>query len=153
MKLLDPLEPLFHVVADGLYAGFPQPKPGLVALRRCRIISHRGEHDNVMVYENTLAAFDKARDHGVWGIECDIRWTKDLVPVVFHDADLQRLFGNSLTIGQTLFAPLRKEFRQIPTLLEVLTRYGKNMHLMLQQCTLGHLLKVLHHTQLQQLQT
>ena len=132
VTLLDLIEVLFHFAADGLCAVLPQRKPGEAALHRCRIVSHRGEHDNVTVFENTLAAFDKARDHGVWGIECDIRWTKDLVPVVFHDADLQRLFGDSLTIGQTLFDPLRKEFPQIPTLLEVLTRYGKNMHLMVE---------------------
>jgi glycerophosphoryl diester phosphodiesterase len=132
MKILDPLEPLFHVVADGLYARFPQPKPGQAALRRCRVISHRGEYDNISVFENTLAAFDRARAHGVWGLECDIRWTKDLVPVIFHDADMQRLFGNPLKIGGTLFDKLRKEFPQVPTLLEVLTRYGKKMHLMVE---------------------
>jgi glycerophosphoryl diester phosphodiesterase len=84
------------------------------------------------VFENTLPAFDKARDSGVWGIECDIRWTKDLVPVVFHDADLQRLYGDSLNIGQTMLHQLKKEYPQIPTLPEVLTRYGKKMHLMIE---------------------
>jgi glycerophosphoryl diester phosphodiesterase len=130
--LFDLIERLFHFAADGFFAGLPQPKPGEAALRRCRIVSHRGEHDNIAVFENTLAAFDRARDNGVWGIECDIRWTKDLVPVVFHDADLQRLFEDSLTIGQTMFDRLRKEFPQIPTLSEILTRYGKNMHLMVE---------------------
>jgi len=132
MTIFDLIERVFHFAADGLFAGLPQPKPGQAALRRCRIISHRGEHDNVAVFENTLAAFDRARDHGVWGIECDIRWTKDLVPVVFHDADLQRLFGDSLVIGQAMFEQLRNEFPRIPTLSEVLTRYGKNMHLMVE---------------------
>ena len=132
MKLFDLIEKLFHFAVDGLFAGLPQPKPGEAALCRCRIVSHRGEHDNIAVFENTLAAFDRARDYGVWGIECDIRWTKDLVPVVFHDADLQRLFGDSLNIGRTMFDKLRKEFPRIPTLSEVLTRYGKNMHLMVE---------------------
>jgi glycerophosphoryl diester phosphodiesterase len=132
MKLFDLIERLFHFAVDGLFAGLPQSKPGKAALERCRIVSHRGEHDNISVFENTLAAFDRARDHGVWGIECDIRWTRDLVPVVFHDSDLQRLFGDSLIIGQTMFQQLRKEFPQIPTLFEVLARYGKNMHLMIE---------------------
>ena len=132
MKLFDLIEMVFHFAADGLFAGCPQPKPGEAALGRCRIVSHRGEHDNFAVFENTLAAFDRARDHGVWGIECDIRWTMDLVPVVFHDSDLQRLFGDSRMIGQTMFHQLRKEFPRIPTLSEVLTRYGKNMHLMVE---------------------
>lgn len=132
MKLLDLIEKVFHFTVDGLFAGLPQSKPGEMALGRCRIVSHRGEHDNIAVFENTLPAFDRARDSGVWGIECDIRWTKDLVPVVFHDADLQRLFGDSLNIGQTMLHQLRKEYPQIPTLAEVLTRYGKNMHLMVE---------------------
>ena len=132
MKLFDLIERVFHFAVDGLFAGLPQSKPGKAALGRCRIVSHRGEHDNIAVFENTLTAFDRARDSGVWGIECDIRWTKDLVPVVFHDADLQRLFGDSLNIGQTILHKLRKEYPQIPTLAEVLTRYGKNMHLMVE---------------------
>ena len=132
MNLAHLIEVLFQHVADGLFARLPQPRPGAAALRQCRIISHRGEHDNIHVFENTLAAFDKARDAGVWGLECDIRWTKDLVPVIFHDADLQRLFGKHLRIGETLFKALRKDFPQIPTLSEVLTRYGKNMHLMVE---------------------
>ena len=132
MKLFDLIEKVFHFAVDGLFAGLPQSKPGEAALGRCRIVSHRGEHDNTSVFENTLPAFDRARDNGVWGIECDIRWTKDLVPVVFHDADLLRLFGDPLNIGQTLFHQLRKEFPQIPTLAEVLIRYGKNMHLMIE---------------------
>ena len=132
MKLLDLIERVFHFTVDGLFAGLPQSKPGEMALGRCRIVSHRGEHDNIAVFENTLPAFDRARDSGVWGIECDIRWTKDLVPVVFHDADLQRLFGDSLNIGQTMLHQLRKEYPQIPTLSEVLKRYGKTMHLMVE---------------------
>lgn len=132
VSLFDLTERVFQVAVDALFALWPRSKPGEAALRRCRIISHRGEHDNVTVFENTLPAFDIARDHGVWGIECDIRWTKDLVPVVYHDADLRRLFGDSLMIGQTRFHRLRKSFPQIPSLSEVLTRYGKTLHLMVE---------------------
>ena len=132
MKAFQQIEALFHFVVNDLYARLPQPKPGEAALQGCRIISHRGEHDNVAVFENTMAAFDRARDHGVWGIECDIRWTQDMVPVVFHDPDLLRLFGHSMTIGQTQFHQLRRHHPQVPTLSEVITRYGKNMHLMVE---------------------
>jgi glycerophosphoryl diester phosphodiesterase len=132
MKFFDWIEMLFHFSADGLFAVLPQPKPGKTALRNSRIVSHRGEHDNVGVFENTLPAFDRAREHGVWGIECDIRWTKDLVPVVFHDADLRRLFNDPLKIGQATFGQLRKGFPQIPALSEVLACYGRNLHLMVE---------------------
>ena len=76
-------------------------------MRNCKIISHRGEHDNVQVLENTLQAFARARESGVWGVECDIRWTADQVPVIHHDPGGSRLFGQEfarsladLTTGQ-----------------------------------------------------
>jgi len=79
-----------------------------------------------------LPAFDAALEHDVWGIECDVRWTKDLVPVVFHDTDLLRLFNSADRVGQTEFVQLRQKFPHIPTLNEVLTRYGKSLHLMVE---------------------
>ena len=75
----DLLQSVAMKVTDGLAAVIPQPVPEQRALRSCKIISHRGEHDNVLVFENTLAAFEQARANGVWGVECDIRWTADLV--------------------------------------------------------------------------
>ena len=78
-------------------------------LMDCRIISHRGEHDNRNVFENTLKSFDKALESGIFGIEFDLRWTKDLKPVVFHDGNTKRLFKKNLTpINGILFStPLR----------------------------------------------
>jgi len=76
---------LLQLLVDGVFAGIPQPKPTISDLRNCKIVSHRGEHDNKIVKENTLAAFDRVLHQGIWGIELDIRWTKDLQPVVIHD--------------------------------------------------------------------
>ena len=54
-------------------------------------IAHRGFHDmNKSVWENTLSAFSRAIDAG-FAIECDLQYTADGVPVVFHDDDLERL--------------------------------------------------------------
>ncbi len=92
MSPLTRLEPVFHRVVDFFYHYLPQPFPGPERLRRCKIVSHRGQHDTPGVRENTLAAFETARACGVWGIELDIRWTRDLVPVVTHDPDLRRVF-------------------------------------------------------------
>lgn len=56
-----------------------------------RPIAHRGLHDgNVAVMENSLAAFRAAIDGG-FSIECDVMLSKDRVPVVFHDATLDRV--------------------------------------------------------------
>ena len=53
------------------------------------IIAHRGASE--LAPENTFAAFQKAIEDGADGIEFDVRLTRDLVPVVYHDAKLKRL--------------------------------------------------------------
>ncbi len=118
--------------ADWLVANLPQRVPGRAALENCKIISHRGEHDNRTVFENTLPAFDHARRNGVWGIECDIRWTADQVPVVCHDPTGERVFGDRTAVGSVPFGELRRRLPQIPTLEELLVEFGGNTHLMLE---------------------
>ena len=122
----------FKRLADGVFASLPRPFPSTEGLRGCKIISHRGEHDNRQVFENTLAAFDRVRDRGVWGIELDIRWTKDLQPLVFHDTDFRRLFHSSLAVNRMTMAEVKAEFPVIPSLEEVILRYGKELHLMIE---------------------
>ncbi len=119
-------------VADAAMALLPRRRPERAALERCRIVSHRGEHDNRGVRENTLAAFAAARDAGVWGIEFDVRFTADLVPVVCHDPDTARVFGRDLTLSAVNFASLRSACPEIPTLAEVLDEFGADRHLMIE---------------------
>jgi glycerophosphoryl diester phosphodiesterase len=106
--------------------------PGKDSLRRCKLISHRGEHDNSSVFENTLPAFAMARDSGVWGIECDFRWTADLVPIVCHDPDGKRLFGKPEAFRDLTWPEVRERMPLIPTLHEVVTGFGGTTHLMLE---------------------
>lgn len=54
-----------------------------------RTIAHRGS-----VYqapENTLPAFEKAADKGYTNVECDVRWTKDNIPMILHEANIDSL--------------------------------------------------------------
>lgn len=53
--------------------------------------AHRGLHSDT-VAENSMTAFRLAKEHG-YGIELDIRLTKDGELVVFHDATLERVCG------------------------------------------------------------
>ena len=55
--------------------------------------AHRGYHDgNVAIPENSLASFYAAIEAG-YGIELDVQLSSDKVPMVFHDADLERICG------------------------------------------------------------
>jgi glycerophosphoryl diester phosphodiesterase len=119
-------------LVDALVARRRQPRPSSDALRRCRLISHRGEYDNRSVMENSLAAFDRAAAAGVWGIECDVRWTRDGVPVVTHDADLMRLRGDRRRVDEMTFAQLRVCFPGVAALADLVERFGRRLHLMIE---------------------
>jgi len=95
-------------------------------------IAHRGASS--LAPENTFTAFDKAVEIGADGIEFDVQLSKDGIPVVIHDENLERtttgrgpVKGRSLSELKALdagswFAPQFGEV-QVPTLDEVLTRY------------------------------
>jgi MFS family permease len=80
---------------------------------------HRGFHP-VGVQENTLAAFRVASQMGAKMIELDVRLSADAVPVVVHDADIQRISGKAGLVGQMKAVDL-KQMADIPSLAEVLS--------------------------------
>lgn len=118
--------------SNDLIARRDQSVPPLKQLERCKIISHRGDHHDVPVNENTLAAFERAAKAGVWGTELDIRWTADKQPVVFHDIDLWRVYGQRLKIADFSSKALKRSFPAIPSLSDVVDRFGKRLHLMVE---------------------
>lgn len=132
MSVRDLLQRAAMGAADAVAAAVPQPMPAADKLRDCRIISHRGEHDGVGVLENTLPAFEAARAYGVWGIECDVRWTADRVPVISHDPTGARVFGRPESIAELPLATLRRLMPQLPTLADVVGEFGGTTHLMLE---------------------
>ncbi|MCC3355519.1 glycerophosphodiester phosphodiesterase [Bacillus sp. REN16] len=93
------------------------------------IIAHRG----VSGYcpENTMAAFKAALDQKSVGIELDVRLTKDGIPVVIHDATINRTSNGKGYIHELTLAELKTydfgswfspkfSHERIPTLEEVL---------------------------------
>jgi len=60
MHLLDRVENALMALSEALFARWPRSCPGSERLKHCRIVAHRGEHDNRRTFENTLAAFDAA---------------------------------------------------------------------------------------------
>lgn len=71
-----------------------------------RPIAHRGLHDRSRgVIENSRSAFEAAiAAH--FDIECDVQLSRDGVPMVFHDDDLERLTGLKGPVGSLSAAEL-----------------------------------------------
>ncbi len=132
MKIRYHFESLLQLLADTVFAVIPRPEPAVSTLLNCKIVSHRGEHDNKSVKENTLAAFDRVLNQGIWGIELDIRWTKDLHPVVIHDPDCRRVFASALKVNAVNLDELQSRVPDIPSLDQIIQRYGKKIHLMIE---------------------
>jgi glycerophosphoryl diester phosphodiesterase len=130
MSLFDRLERLLLPAIDRVYARLPQESPGAEQLKNVRIVAHRGAHAPRTLLENTLPAFDAALAQGAWGIEFDIRWTRDLVPVVIHDPGLLRVFGLPHEVSRCTFAELAAVCPMVPRLADVIGRYGGRVHLM-----------------------
>jgi len=102
------------------------------------VFAHRG--GRTLAPENTVLAFDTGLAAGADGLECDVRLSKDGVPVVIHDATLDRttnLVGpvSARTAADLARADAGSRFAQaggfpwsgqgvgIPSLAEVLRRY------------------------------
>ena len=132
MKLPSWLSRFLVNAADRIYSLIKQPLPAPEQIQRCKLISHRGEHDNRRIFENTMEAFERAYDCGVWGLELDVRWTKDLIPVVIHDENTRRVFETEISIDQTSFSRLNETHPVIPTLEEVIQRFAGKTHLMVE---------------------
>lgn len=85
--------------------------------------AHRGLHGEG-IPENSLAAFSAAIEAGL-GIECDIRKSGDGRAMVFHDAELERMTGQSglvseHAVGALTAIQLAGGPERIPTLHDLL---------------------------------
>lgn len=99
------------------------------------LYAHRGLHDT-QCPENTMEAFERAVNQG-YGIELDVRLTKDHVVVVFHDEDLLRACEDErniidLTYQELQSIPIFKSQQTIPTLQEVLTYINDQVPLIIE---------------------
>lgn len=100
------------------------------------IFAHRGA--SMYAPENTIAAFDLAKDQGAVAIELDTMLSQDGIPVVIHDRQLKRTTNGSGLVDQLPYEQLSrldagssfsKSFKneRIPRLEDVLIRYRDNL--------------------------
>ncbi len=75
-----------------------------MALKIPNLISHRGCAGYAP--ENTIEGIHTAADMGVKWVELDVKLTRDQVPVIFHDDELERTTGVGGLIAQTDYADL-----------------------------------------------
>lgn len=84
------------------------------------VLGHRGAPRDAP--ENTLRAFSLALRHGADGVELDVQLTRDGVPVVLHDATLQRTtdgHGEVAALGWAELARLRAGGEPVPSLEQI----------------------------------
>lgn len=70
----------------------PEYKNNIKAHVGVRSINHRGWH---ACPENTLPAYKQSKIHGFEAGECDVRFTSDNIPVLLHDASINRTARNA----------------------------------------------------------
>jgi glycerophosphoryl diester phosphodiesterase len=70
------------------------------------VFAHRGGAG--LAPENTLAAFDKGLACGADGVECDVHLSRDGVPVIIHDATLDRTTNASGPVSALTAAELAR---------------------------------------------
>ena len=88
------------------------------------LVGHRGVCGHPLYRENTMDAFDFAVGWG-GGLEMDLHLTRDNVPVIHHDSTLLRVHGVRGAIRELDFETVRKIAPAVPTLDEVLERFGE----------------------------
>lgn len=82
------------------------------------IYAHRGASANFP--EHTLAAYEGAVAEGADGFECDVRITKDEIPVLWHNASMLERAGNTGLIAEMSYEEVSRAYPQILTLDEFL---------------------------------
>jgi len=98
--------------------------------KMAKVYAHRGA--SAELPENTLSAFRRALELGVEGIELDVHLSKDGVPMVIHDATVDRTTNGAGAVADLTRAELQAldagNGERVPTLGEVLDLVGDRLH-------------------------
>ena len=71
-----------------------------------KVIGHRGVKD--LSPENTINSIEKAIEIGLNWVEIDVKITKDNIPILLHDDDLDRTTSGSGLVSSCKYSEIRK---------------------------------------------
>lgn len=105
------------------------------------LIAHRGFSSKCP--ENTFASFNMAIENGFNIIELDVQLTKDKMPIIIHDYNIDRTTDGQGMVSEINYREISKldagswfdksfAEERIPTLKDVLDRYIDNAHLQIE---------------------
>lgn len=111
-----------------------------------KVIGHRGA--KAYAPENTLESIKTAASLGVEWVELDVKLTRDNVPIIFHDEELERTTNGSGNVAETSYEDIQQleagswfadSFAgiKIPTLeeaLDVILRHNLGLNLEIKPC-------------------
>ena len=93
-----------------------------------KIIAHRGYHNSIFKENTYVAIFKALNDPKVYGIEIDIRLTKDKKIVIIHDKDISRTSNGTGIVENMTLKELQRYnygtknvYQTIPTLDKILS--------------------------------
>ena len=78
----------------------------MISIDRPLLIAHRTAMG--LCPENTIVGIEAAIGSGVDGVEIDVRVTRDGVPVLMHDASLDRTTGDARDVEAVTLGELRE---------------------------------------------
>ncbi len=102
--------------------------------------------------QNSTAAFDLAGQNGYWGIETDLRWSKDHVLVCYHDESLEKHSNGTGSVSSRNWSYLKniyvsagntKTYGSLPIAtfeeyLDICKSYGCNAIIDVKSCANGY---------------
>ena len=94
------------LIATGLFEEIPEGDKALKNFdATVKSVNHRGY--NSIAPENTISAYKLSKEYGFYYVEADVSFTSDGVPVLLHDATIDRTSNGTGTISEMTFEQVR----------------------------------------------
>ena len=91
---------------------------GLRNNKEMKFYAHRGASADFP--EHTMAAYRGAIEQGAHGFECDLRITKDEIPILWHDVSMKKQAQNAAIIANKTYTEIKHIYPEVMTLNELL---------------------------------